>query len=243
MTGEGTRCSEILCGSPNTRFSTPAGTPASAKQRTSSTRDAGGLLGRLDHDRAAGGQRAGDLAHRLVDREVPRREGRDRTDRLAQHARADRRLPRRDDAPIGAAPFLGIPLDVVGRRLGFEQRFGERLAVVERHHFGDALVPLAHENRRPAAASGSDRARRSASRRRNPRSAACSARSSSAAPASGSSASGRLVGRVQHLQGAAACGLEPLAIDVKSQLRVHDQFGTHRCRMVLNVDYVVDIVN
>jgi len=31
------RCSETLAGTPNTRLSTPAGTPASMKQRTSST--------------------------------------------------------------------------------------------------------------------------------------------------------------------------------------------------------------
>ena len=40
------------------------------------------FLRRLDDDRAAGGERGRDLAHRLVDREIPRREGRDRADRL-----------------------------------------------------------------------------------------------------------------------------------------------------------------
>ena len=70
----------------------------------------------LDDDRAAGGERAGDLAHRRERREIPRREGGDHADRLLQHELAHALLAARDDAAIGAAAFLGVPVDDVGAR-------------------------------------------------------------------------------------------------------------------------------
>ena len=53
------------------------------------------FLRRLDDHRAAGGQRGRHLAHHLVDREVPGREGGDRADRLLEHHLARRQVAAR----------------------------------------------------------------------------------------------------------------------------------------------------
>ena len=60
------------------------------------------LLRRLDDDRAAGGERRRELAHDLVDREVPGRERRDRPDRLLDDELVDALGARRDHAAVGA---------------------------------------------------------------------------------------------------------------------------------------------
>src|SRR4030095_1731085 len=66
---------------------------------------AGRVLRSLDDDRAAGGERRRGLAHHLVDREVPRREGRDGTDRLLHDELVNVLGARRHDAAVGAAAF------------------------------------------------------------------------------------------------------------------------------------------
>ncbi len=60
--------------------------PASASARNSLGRDAGRFVRRARDDGAAGGERGADLLGEQIDREIPRREGRDRADRLADHA-------------------------------------------------------------------------------------------------------------------------------------------------------------
>ena len=82
MIGCGIRYSEISDGTPKTRLITPAGMPAStigAHQRDAA---AGRFFRPFEDHRAAGGERGRDLAHRLVDREIPRRERGDGADRL-----------------------------------------------------------------------------------------------------------------------------------------------------------------
>ena len=61
-----------------------------------------GFLRRLDDDRAAGGERRRQLAHHLVDREVPGREGGDRADRQLEGHLHDVGRPGRDHLAIGA---------------------------------------------------------------------------------------------------------------------------------------------
>ena len=124
---------------------TPAGTPASAKQRISSARRGRRFLRRLDDDRAAGGQRAGQLAHHLVDREVPRREGGDRPDRLLNDELIDALGSRRNDPAIGAARLLGEPVDDVGAGQRLALGLGQRLALLQGQQRRDRVGALAQQ--------------------------------------------------------------------------------------------------
>ena len=72
--------------SPCTSCATPSGMPASASARNNSLLQPGRFLRRARDHRAAGGERGADLLGQEVDREIPRREGRDRADRLADHS-------------------------------------------------------------------------------------------------------------------------------------------------------------
>ena len=108
------RCSEISAGTPNTRLSTPAGSAGIGEALHQFDAAARRFFRGLDDDRAAGGKRAGDLAHRRQRREIPRRESGDDADRLLQHDLAHALAAARHDAAIGAAAFLGIPVDDVG---------------------------------------------------------------------------------------------------------------------------------
>lgn len=90
------------------------------------------------------------FSHGLIDREVPRREGRHRPDRLAgddlQHAvRAGG-----DDPAVGAPPLFREPLDDVGGDTRLDARLGQRLALFEGHGAGDRFRALAHQRRGPA---------------------------------------------------------------------------------------------
>ncbi len=103
------------------------------------------LLRPLDDDRAARRQRNRDLAVGLVDREVPRREGRHRPNRLAQGELVNPLRPGRDDAAVGAPGLLGKPVDDVGAGHGLHPRLGQRLALLEGHQAGDVVGPLAQQ--------------------------------------------------------------------------------------------------
>ena len=97
----------------------------------------------LDDDRAAGGERAGNLAHWGQSLEIPRREGRDHAARFLQHKLAYAFLPPGHDTAIGAAAFLGIPVDDVGGGQVFLDDF--RAGDVARHEVGGELHPLKPE--------------------------------------------------------------------------------------------------
>ena len=103
------------------------------------------LLRRLDDDRAAGGQRAGQLAHHLVDREVPRREGRDRPHRLLHHELIDALCPRGNDAAIGAARLLGEPVDHVRAGQHLALGLGQRLALLHGQQRCDGVRTIAQQ--------------------------------------------------------------------------------------------------
>ena len=106
---------------------------------------AGCLLRRLQDQRAAGGERAADLAGRRQHREIPRREGGDHADRLLHHELADALAAARHDAAIRAAAFLGVPVDDVGGDDHLAARLGIRLALLQHHDLGDRVMALAHQ--------------------------------------------------------------------------------------------------
>ena len=139
------RCSDTSDGTPNTRLSTPAGRPASAKHFTISTQAPGRLFRRLEDERAAGRERAADLAGRRQHREIPWREGRDDADRLLHHKLADALAAARHDAAVGAAAFLGVPVDDVGGDDDLAARLGIGLALLQHHDLGDGIMALAHQ--------------------------------------------------------------------------------------------------
>ena len=98
-----------------------------------------GLLRRLDDDGTPGGQRAGQLADHLVDREVPGREGGDRPHRFLDHELIDSLCASGNNAAIGSAGFLGEPVDHVGAGQYLALRFGQRFALFHRQHGGDDI--------------------------------------------------------------------------------------------------------
>ena len=69
---------------PVTMLTTPSGKPASLNQFAETQRRERRLFGRLQHDRAAGGQRRRELPGRHHQREIPRYDLADDADRLAQ---------------------------------------------------------------------------------------------------------------------------------------------------------------
>ena len=86
------------------------------------------LFGRLDHRRAAGGERRRNLARNHGEREIPGRDRGDDADRLADR---DQPLVARragDALAVGALAFLGEPFEERGGVGHFAARLGERLA-------------------------------------------------------------------------------------------------------------------
>ena len=147
ISGWAIRYSEIWAGTPKTRLIDAIGN-AGIGEGGDQRHDAGGGLFRgLDDDRATGGKCCGNLAHRLVQREVPRREGCDRADRLADDQLLHVGGAGRDDAAIVAATFLGQPVDDVGAGERFDGGFGERLALLDGQIADDLLRAAAHEFR------------------------------------------------------------------------------------------------
>src|SRR5439155_27050544 len=97
------------------------------------------ILRTLDDDGAAGAERGNDLADRLVEREIPRRERGADPDRLLQHELPHALGARCDDAPVDAAAFLGGPLGVLGAHRHLADGFSEWLALVERDVAADLV--------------------------------------------------------------------------------------------------------
>src|SRR3546814_3952530 len=96
----------------------------------------------LDDYRTAGCERRRNLADRLIDRKVPRRERRDGTDRLLHDDLVDAFGTGRDDASIGATAFFGEPVDDVGAGEGLPLRLDDGLALLRGHEIGRAHVEL-----------------------------------------------------------------------------------------------------
>ena len=175
----------------------------------------------LDDDRAAGGERAGDLADRRQRREIPRREGGDHADRLLQHDLAHALLAARDDAAIGAAAFLGIPVDDVGGGEHLGARLDVDLALLLGLHLGDVVEALAHQIGGLAHDLGAVIGRGRSSRPAKP---FCGGgeRGVEIGFAGVRQMRQRLAGRrIDHVLALAAFAVEPFAVDVKRELGIH----------------------
>ena len=105
----------------------------------------GGFFGCLDQDGAACAQRSGQLAHHLVDGEVPRRERSHGAHRVLQHHLRGLEVARRHDAAVHTQRLVGKPFDDVGGRHGLDLGFGQGLALLLHHDGGDGLGALAHQ--------------------------------------------------------------------------------------------------
>ena len=99
----------------------------------------------LEDERAAGRQRAADLAGGRQHREIPRREGGDDADRLLHHELAHALAAARHDAAVAAAALLGVPVDDVGGDDDLAARLGVGLALLQHHDLGDRVMALAHQ--------------------------------------------------------------------------------------------------
>ena len=128
-----------------TTFSAPFGNPASSAHSREAQGRQRRVLGRLQDDAAAGGQRRADLPHRHHQREVPRDDRADDADRLAagvaeelvlaegRHRQLDRRA-----LDLGR-PAGAVAQEVHRRRHVHALRDDERLAVVQRLDLGELL--------------------------------------------------------------------------------------------------------
>ncbi len=171
------------------------------------------LRSRLEHHGATGRQRRAGLAGDHRRGEVPRRDCRSHADRLLDH----------DDALVGLVPgdgvavhplgLFGEPLDE-GRRVGdFTLGFGQRLALLERHQAGQVVLVL-HDQLEPAA----QRLRALLGGQIAP------GRQRTFGRLDGTTGLGRahlrhaakdlVAGRVVHLDGLAAVGILPGAVDI-----------------------------
>ena len=104
-----------------------------------------GFFGCLDQHRATTGQRCRQLAHHLVDREVPRRERGHGAHRVLQHQLAHGQVARGHDAAVDAHAFIGKPFNDVGRGHGFTLGFRQGFAVFLRQHGADVGGTFAHQ--------------------------------------------------------------------------------------------------
>src|SRR5678815_1008326 len=103
------------------------------------------VLRALDDDRAAGPDGRSNLANGLVERKVPRCERNAHTDRFAQHELPHVRQTRWYHPAIDSAALLGVPVAVVRATRHLADRFGQRLALIERHVSADGFGPAARE--------------------------------------------------------------------------------------------------
>ena len=108
------------------------------------------LLGRLDHDRAADGERRRRLARDHRGGEVPRRDPGGDADRLAQHHDPPVGLLRGNRVAVDALRLLAEPLEERGRVGDLGARLGERLALLAGEQPRELVLPLQHQVREAA---------------------------------------------------------------------------------------------
>jgi len=102
-----------------------------------------GLLGGLEHHGASSSQCTPDLACRNSNREIPRSESCDRTDRLAQHHIPHARITCRHDPAVDPPTLLGEPVDDVGGGEHLDRRFCNWLALLQSGSGADFLRAFA----------------------------------------------------------------------------------------------------
>ena len=105
----------------------------------------GRFLRRLAQEGATRAQRCANLAHDLVDGEVPRCERGHHAHRLFQHHLHGAHVAARHDAPVHAAAFVGKPFDDFSARVHLHPRFGQRFALLLRQQAGDVVGALAQQ--------------------------------------------------------------------------------------------------
>ena len=184
------------------------------------------LLGRLQDERAARGERPGDLARRLAHREVPGREGRDHADRLVHHDIFDAGLAR-DDPSIGALALGRVPFEELAAADHLKLRLSEGLAMLEGDRMGDLVDAGAHQRR------GLEHDLATGPRRGPaPNPEALPGRSQRVVEigtsGDGDGADHALIGRVEHRQ--AVGGLAPGAADIELEVGIggHEKPRTER---------------
>jgi hypothetical protein len=106
---------------------------------------AGGFLGRLENERAAGRERAADLARGREYGEIPRRKRSHDADRLVHYKLANALAAAWHDTAVRAAAFLGIPFDDLGRRHDLGARLDVDFALLLHHDFRDGVMAFAHQ--------------------------------------------------------------------------------------------------
>ena len=102
----------------------------------------------LDDDRATGCERRRELAYNLIDRKVPRRERRNRADRLFDRKLIDTGTTCRNNSAVSAFAFLGKPFDHVGCGQRFALGFHQCFALLCHHELCDHVRTLSHQRRR-----------------------------------------------------------------------------------------------
>ena len=147
-------------------FSTPPGSPTSSRICATASALSGVRLGRLQHHRAAGGDRRADLARRHRGGEVPGRDQVAGPDRLLHHEQAALTGGRDLEAAVDPHRLLGEPAEELGRVGDLGLRLGDRLAHLERHQQREVVGALDHRPRRRGA--GSRRARAAGARPTRP---------------------------------------------------------------------------
>src|SRR3984957_7748411 len=114
-----------------------AGTFGEMRKRTRRVR---GLRGRLADEGAARRERRSYLARNHGRRKIPRCDGSDDADRLAQHEDALVRLMSWDDVAVEALTFFAEPLDEHGGVGDFPACLSERLALLGGHDADEILL-------------------------------------------------------------------------------------------------------
>lgn len=147
MVGCGIRYSEISAGVPYTSAITPAD-PGVGEGFDQLSRRGRRFFRAFDDDGTPRRQRGGQLAHDLVDREVPRRESGHRADRQLEGLLLYVAGAGRNDLPVGAGSFAGEPVDDVGGVENFDFGLRHRFALFLRHDGGDGIGAFAQQRRR-----------------------------------------------------------------------------------------------
>ena len=179
------------------------------------------FLGGLHDAGAAGAERRADLARRIADREIPRREAGDRADGLLHHRHAHAGVA----AAAARARRRAGPLRRTSRRCPRPAPTSQRasasvLPSSQRGDARDALGALAHAGPRPCAESCRARAAPARATSGSSSAAASSARSRSAVFACGSFAERFAGGGVDHRLPLAIALGDPFAGDEQLQLGV-----------------------
>ena len=136
--------------SPVTTWSTPVGDARLGGERRQSERGQRRLLGGLDHDRAAGGQRRRSLPRDHRCREVPGRDPGGDADRLLQDDDPLVGLVGRDRVAVDPLRLLTEPLEERGRVGDLPSRLGQWLALFARQQPRQLLLPVEHQVREPS---------------------------------------------------------------------------------------------